>query len=128
MQRCARDRGRILSRGGQRPGRGRPAGRLQTGGVDFMNKRIWIAVALPAAFCAGVATAQYPILDAVAQRVIQKYQTSTCEQLWENKGKHGPEEQRVIGFLRQDPAMRQAFFNQIAGPVVNKMFECGMIP
>jgi len=24
--------------------------------------------------------------------------------------------------------MRQAFFNQIAGPVMNKMFECGMIP
>jgi hypothetical protein len=24
--------------------------------------------------------------------------------------------------------MRQAFFNKIAGPVMNKMFECGMIP
>jgi len=24
--------------------------------------------------------------------------------------------------------MRQAFFNQVAAPIVNKMFECGMIP
>ena len=31
-------------------------------------------------------------------------------------------------FQREDPQMRQAFFNQIAAPIVNKMFECGMIP
>jgi hypothetical protein len=24
--------------------------------------------------------------------------------------------------------MRQAFFNKVSGPIVNKMFECGMIP
>ena len=77
---------------------------------------------------AGVATAQSGLVDIIAQRVVQKYQTSTCEQLWENKGKHGPEEQKFIAFLRSDPATRQAFINQIAGPVVNKMFECGMIP
>jgi hypothetical protein len=93
-----------------------------------MKKRLLFAIAVPTAFCAGLATAQYPIMDMVAQRVVQKYQSSTCEQLWENKGKHGPEEQRLIGMLRQDPAMREAFINKIAGPVVNKMFECGMVP
>jgi hypothetical protein len=25
---------------------------------------------------------QYPIMDNVADKIIQKYQTSTCEQLW----------------------------------------------
>jgi hypothetical protein len=30
--------------------------------------------------------------------------------------------------LREDPQMRQAFFDKVAGPIVNKMFECGMIP
>jgi hypothetical protein len=30
--------------------------------------------------------------------------------------------------LRNDPQMRQAFINQVAGPIVNKMFECGMAP
>ena len=38
------------------------------------------------------------------------------------------EEQRVMQFLREDPQMRTAFFNKVSGPIVNKMFECGMIP
>jgi hypothetical protein len=91
-------------------------------------KKVLAVAAIAAAFVSGYSFAQYPILDAVAQKVIQKYQASTCEQLWASKGQHGPEEQRLIGFLRSDPQMRQAFFNQIAGPVVNKMFERGMIP
>ena len=93
-----------------------------------MMKKTLLAAALAAAFVSGYAVAQYPILDMVAQKVITKYQTATCEQLWQSKGQHGPEEQRLIGFLRSDPQMRQSFFNQIAGPVMNKMFECGMIP
>ena len=94
-----------------------------------MNKtRTLLAVCAVALVAAGVTYAQYPIMDMVAKKVVQKYQTSTCEQLWASKGNHGPEEQRLIGLLRSDPQMRQAFFNQISGPVVNKMFECGMIP
>jgi len=91
-------------------------------------KKTLIATAVAALVAAGIAYAQYPIMDAVAGRVVQKYQSMSCEQLWENKGKHGPEEQRLVALLRNDPQMRQAFFNQIAGPVMNKMFECGMIP
>ncbi len=93
-----------------------------------MQRKSVLFAAATAVVIAGVAYAQYPIMDAVANRVVQKYQSSTCEQLWQNKGKHGPEEQRMVGFLQQDPAMREAFFNRIAGPVMNKMFECGMIP
>ena len=37
-------------------------------------------------------------------------------------------EERAVQMLRQDPAMRQAFLDQIAAPVVNKLFECGMVP
>ena len=44
---------------------------------------ILAAIALTAA--TGVARAQYPIMDMVADKVIQKYQTSTCQQLWEEK-------------------------------------------
>jgi len=74
---------------------------------------------------------QYPLLDAIANKVIQKYQTSTCEQLWISKSEKAPpsaEEQKVIGFLKNDPQMRAIFINKVAGPVANKMFECGMIP
>jgi hypothetical protein len=74
---------------------------------------------------------QNPILDMVADKVIQKYQTSTCEQLWVKKSQKTPpsaEEQKVIGFLKSDPQMRTIFIDKVAPPIVNKMFDCGMIP
>ena len=93
-----------------------------------MSKRLTlIAVALCVA--AGIAYAQYPILDMVADRVVQKYQSSSCEQLWQKKSEpKSMEEQRVIGLLQSDPQMRTAFLNKVAAPIANKMFECGMIP
>ena len=98
-----------------------------------MSKRTWVVAAVAASFAAGIAYAQFPIMDKVADKVIQKYQTSTCEQLWQEKaqsqGQPKPEmEQRAIQALKSDPQMRQAFFSKISAPIVNKMFECGMIP
>ena len=78
-----------------------------------------------------VANAQYPMMDMVANKIIQKYQNSTCEQLWEKKSQKAPpsqQEQNVIQMLKGDPQMRQAFINKIAAPIANKMFDCGMIP
>jgi hypothetical protein len=74
---------------------------------------------------------QYSLLDMVADKVIQKYQTSTCEQLWIKKNQKAPpsaEEQKIIGFLKNDPQMRTIFIDKVAAPIANKMFECGMIP
>jgi hypothetical protein len=95
-----------------------------------MNIRtVTLAAALAAVMAGGVALAQFPILDAAADRVVQKYQTSTCEQLWEARSKpKSAREQEVVNFLRNDPQARTAFINRIAAPVANKMFECGMIP
>jgi len=77
----------------------------------------------------GLVLAQYPVLDNIAQKTIGKYQAATCEQLWEARGKpKSPEEQKAIELLRSDPQRRSYFLNKIAGPVANKMFECGMIP
>jgi hypothetical protein len=64
-----------------------------------------------------------------ANKVVQKYQQASCEQLWEQKLKpKTAQEQEMIQFLRNDAQMRTEFINRIAGPVANKMFECGMIP
>ena len=76
---------------------------------------------------------QYPIMDAIANKIVQKYQTSTCEQLWQERAqaKNKPksaQEQEAITLLRNDAQMRAAFINKIAAPIANKMFECGMIP
>ena len=94
-----------------------------------MNQRLWFTAAVSASLIAGIAYAQYPIMDKVADKVVQKYQSASCQQLWQQKGEpKSPEEERVIGFLKTDPQMRTAFLNKVAGPIVNKMFECGMIP
>jgi hypothetical protein len=75
------------------------------------------------------AQAQHPLLDMVAGKVVQKYQQSTCEQLWQQKAQPKPaQEQELIQFLRNNPQMRTEFINRVAGPMANKMFDCGMIP
>ena len=89
-----------------------------------------LAIAL---FVAAVNAQQYPIMDKIADKVIQKYQQSTCEQLWQERAEKGkapkPQmEQEALDVLKSDPQMRSAFINKVAAPIANKMFECGMIP
>ncbi len=89
-----------------------------------------LAIAL---FCAAVNAQQFPIMDKIADKVVQKYQTSTCEQLWQERAQKGkapkPQmEQEALEMLKSDPQMRAAFINKVAAPIANKMFECGMIP
>jgi hypothetical protein len=95
-----------------------------------MNRHFYLMAAILVMFCAGIAGAQeYPILDKIAEKVIAKYQQSSCEQLWQKKGQPESDmEKRVIEMLHNDPQMRQVFINKVAAPIANKMFECGMIP
>jgi len=66
----------------------------------------------------GVDSAQHPLLDMAANRVIQKYQTSTCEQLWQQKSQpKSDEEQNFIQLLRSDPQLRMEFINRVAVPI-----------
>ena len=86
-----------------------------------------------ALFCAAVNAQDFPILDQIASKVVQKYQQATCEQLWQERAQKGkkpesPMEERALEMLKSDAQMRQAFINKVAAAVVNKMFECGMIP
>ena len=62
-----------------------------------------------------------------ARRRPQKFVSG--EQLWQQRGQpKSQEEQRVLNFLKNDAQARTEFLNRVAGPVANKMFECGMIP
>jgi hypothetical protein len=75
----------------------------------------------------------YPIADRVAEKVIAHYQGASCEQLMAQKAQPpNPEEaqmkQRAAQLMRNDPALRTYFLNKVAGPIANKLFECGMIP
>jgi hypothetical protein len=100
-----------------------------------MRKRSYLFALVSVLLPVGIASAQesYPIMERIVQKVIQKYQTSSCQQLAEEKsqpptGQRAEMEQRAIGILRNDPQMRTAFINQVAAPIANKLFECGMIP
>jgi len=85
-------------------------------------------------FQVGVASAQqFPMMDKLADRVVQKYQSSSCQDLIAKKsqpqaGKREMLEEKAVDMLRKDPQMRTEFLNRVAGPIANKMFECGMIP
>ena len=94
-----------------------------------MRKKLYVLAGVVVLGAAGIALGQGQILDMVANKVIAKYQNSTCEQLWAQKSEpKPPEEQKAIQFLRNDPTARTAFLNKVAGPISNKLFECGMIP
>jgi hypothetical protein len=68
-------------------------------------------------------------MDKVADKVIAKYQTSSCQQLYQQKQQlPSPEVPHAIQLLKGDPHMRQAFINRVAGPIANKLVDCGLIP
>jgi hypothetical protein len=98
-------------------------------------RKITIAMSLASILLTGIVRIegqdQHPILDQVANKVIQKYQTATCQQLWAERAQKAPPtpaEAKAIQFLHSDPQMRALFLNKVAAPIANKMFECGMIP
>jgi len=102
-----------------------------------MFQRAYVLALVPALLLVADARAQqpqqYPLMDAIAQRIIDKYNNSTCVQLAEAKsekptGEKAQMEARVVAAMKADPQMRAAFINKVAAPIANKMFECGMIP
>lgn len=99
-----------------------------------MNRRLFWFATVPGMMFAGIAIAQqYPLVDKIAEKIVQKYQQSSCEQLMQQKAQKkgeppSPQEQKAMQMLRSDPQMRAEFINRVAAPIANKMFECGMIP
>ena len=93
-----------------------------------MSKPIGVATFVSALIVAGAAAAQGMLLDYAADKVIKKFQTSTCEQLKAREEPKSEMDKMAIDFLRNDTQARVIFIDKIAAPVANKMFECGMFP
>ena len=102
-----------------------------------MNRLLAVLVVLVSVSVAAVTTARQaaptPIMNAVAQKVIQKYQNASCADLMVKKTTPPTDEQaqkraQAVQAMRDNPAMRQAFIDKVAAPIANKMFDCGMIP
>jgi hypothetical protein len=94
-----------------------------------MKRFVLAMIVFGALFVSRADAQQYPMLDRVANHVIQKYQQSSCEQLYQQRQQPKSEmEQHAIQMLHGDPQMQQAFINQVAAPIANKLFACGLIP
>ena len=95
-----------------------------------MRKTILVVMSVSALGFAGTATAQTGmLLDYAADQMVQKFKESSCEQL-KAKAKEPQTEKakEAAAFLRNDAQAREVFVMKVAAPVLNKMFECGMIP
>ena len=94
-----------------------------------MSKSIGSAVFISVLIVGGAVAAQGMLVDAAADKVIKKYQAATCDQLKAQKAEPPSEKEKAaVAFLKSDDQARKLFIDKIAAPVLNKMFECGMIP
>jgi len=94
-----------------------------------VRKSIGIAVFVLASIVAGAVAAQGMLQDYAADQMIEKFQKATCEQLKAQKTEPPSEKEKAaMEFMRNDAQAREIFVNKVAAPVLNKMFECGMIP
>jgi len=92
-------------------------------------RSIGVAVLVSAVIVAGAVAAQGMLVDAAADKVIKKFEAATCDQLKAQKNEPPSEEKKIaLDLLRDDPKARVAFIDKIAAPVLNKMFECNLIP
>jgi len=94
-----------------------------------VSKSIGVVVCVSALIVAGAVAAQGVLVDAAADRVIKKFEAATCDQLKAQKSEPPSEKEKIaLDLLRDDPKARVAFIDKIAAPVLNKMFECSIIP
>ena len=94
-----------------------------------MRKSTGAAVFVSIMIAAGVVAAQGMLVDTAADKVIKKFEAATCDQLKAQKGEPPSEKEKIaLDLLRDDPKARVAFIDKIAAPVLNKMFECSIIP
>ena len=94
-----------------------------------MKKSLGPAVLVSALMLAGAVAAQGVLVDAAADKVIKKYEAASCDQLKASKAEPPSEKEKIaLDLLKADTKARVAFVDKIAAPVLNKMFECRMIP
>lgn len=70
------------------------------------------------------------MIDKAADKMVSQIQTDSCpefESMLKSK-KSGGSSSSKSGMLKSDPAARQRFVNKVAGPLLNKMIDCNLLP
>ncbi len=87
----------------------------------------------PALYTSAALAQDHPLVDKLAEKVVQKYQGSSCQQLAAERGQRpsgqrAQAEERAVRLMHEDPQIRREFLDRVAAPIANKLFECGLIP
>jgi hypothetical protein len=98
-------------------------------------RRITLAIATPTLIVA-VAVPALPqqrmrdrITDAVTNAVLQDIRSSSCSDFAASLRNRKSSSGSKRNFnLKNDPQERQRFVNAVAGPLVNKMIDCDLLP
>lgn len=68
------------------------------------------------------------IVDDVANQMVSEIQQDSCPQFESFLKSRKSGGSSGSGMMKKDPAMRQRFINKVAGPLVNKMIDCDLLP
>ena len=72
------------------------------------------------------------VVDSVANTMVSSIQSDSCADfaatLKKRKGSSGSSSSRAGGMMKKDPAARARFVNKVAGPLLNKMIDCDLLP
>ena len=94
------------------------------------SSAVMLVVGLAVIATAQAQASQYPMMDTITEAVIKKYQDSSCSALAAKQAGAPPTtaQEAIISQLKRDPKMRAEFINRVAGPIANRLFDCGIIP
>ena len=72
------------------------------------------------------------IVDTVANTMVSSIQSDSCADfaamLKKRKGGGSSSSSKAGGMMKNDPAARARFVNKVAGPLLNKMIDCDLLP
>ena len=72
------------------------------------------------------------VVDTAATDLVNKIQNQSCAEFAQTlkQAKSGgvSSSKKAAGFLKNDPAARSRFIDKVAGPLVNKMIDCDLLP
>jgi hypothetical protein len=73
---------------------------------------------------------QNRIVDDVANQMVTTIQNDSCPEFQHmmKKQKGGGNSGKASAMMKKNPAMRERFVNKVAGPLVNKLIDCDMLP
>lgn len=81
---------------------------------------------------------QERVVGVAADAVVNRISSSSCDDFAssleeakarKSKGGEGAEQkERLTNAMQRNPELRAEFINKVAGPLANKLFDCGLIP